>query len=181
MRKMMLLVCEDQVVGRLRLGETGLLQAAASGVRAARDGEQVFYSAVGGVRIGITELVEEEREPRFARRAVGGDERRDGVGGSAHEPVGDHLELGVGGRTGAADGRLKMASGALDEVEPRSQTVVARGAVCYGLYILEAGLAVLKELQGAVARIYRTQWRAGACGATLDARISLGKRASGKK
>jgi len=42
-----------RLFGRLRLGETGLLQAAASGVGAARDGEQVFYSAVGAFGLGL--------------------------------------------------------------------------------------------------------------------------------
>src|SRR5207253_1858035 len=99
---------DDDVVCRPRSIEARLLQAAGTGISAAGDGEQVFYSPVGRVGVGITELVKEEREPCFAHRTVGQDEIWDGVSAAIHDPVGDHLALGVrpdigedtGGRAG---------------------------------------------------------------------------------
>ncbi len=81
------------------------MQAATPRIGATGDREQVFHAAIGRVEVRIAKLVKEERETSFAHRAVGQDEIWDGVGAAIHEPVGDHLALGVQGRAGSARGR----------------------------------------------------------------------------
>src|SRR6266446_364160 len=141
---------EDYVVCRPRSIKAGLRQAAAAGISAAGEGEQVFYSPIGCIWVGIAELVKEKRETRLADRAVGLYEKWDGVGVAIHDPVGDHLALGIrpdirentGGRTGSARGRLRMTSSAGVQVEPWPQTWVVSGD---GLVLVELRESALEE------------------------------------
>ena len=90
------------------LREIRLRHHAACGVRAAGDGEERVDAAVGRVAeraVGIDEVW----KARFANRAIGREEIRDGVSGAV---VGGRDELRIYRRAGAADAGLRMATAA---------------------------------------------------------------------
>src|SRR5207244_10951590 len=139
---------EDDGGYRPRSIKAGLWQVAGPRISAAGNGEQVFHSAVGRVGIGRAVGVKKEWEPGFAHRTVGHDEKWDGVGAAIHDPVGDHLALGVGpdiredtgGRAGSARCRLRMTRPARVQVEPWSQTGVVSGNRLVLVELPESGL-----------------------------------------
>ena len=109
---------EDNVVGRLGLGEAGLRKAASARIGAAGDGVEVFDAAVRSVGIGVAVDIEEEREARLAHRPRAGDEGRNGVSRAVRGGIGN---LRVSCWAGTADGGRCMAGSAAPGVETWSQ------------------------------------------------------------
>ena len=110
---------EDKVVGCCSLGEAGLRKAASTGIAAASDGIEVLHPAIRTRSIRLAIGVEEEREARLAHRPRAGNERRNGVPGPIDGGVGD---LWIGGRTGAADCRLRVTSSTTAGIEARAKS-----------------------------------------------------------
>src|SRR5579862_612178 len=100
----------------LRLFEVWLRECAVARVAAAGDGEEAVNAAVGGVGDGRAVGVHGERETRFAHGTIRGDEKRNGIRGSAGVGgfdlrIGTDVGILSQRRAAAADGWLRMATG----------------------------------------------------------------------
>src|SRR5450432_634366 len=125
---------EDHVVGGHCLGKAGLRDIAGASVSAAGNGEEVFHSAVGSVRVGVAKLVKEEWETRFSYGTRRSDERRDSIPCAISRGV-SHLRVGCGGC--AANRRLSMAKGAASGVEARSKSSTGFDGAGNRIYFVE--------------------------------------------
>jgi hypothetical protein len=180
--------CEDHIIVGQLGGKVGLRYVAPRGIPASGDRVEIVDAAVQGlpallsVAVGSLLVVLASgsgcvHKPGLAHRAIGGDERRHGVSCAVH---GRHRDLGVDGRAGATDGRLRMTCRAGVCVVPRSQPDPALDRPRYRVDLLEAVKRGLEH--GQSGRVEPRQWPSRPCWPAAHSRVVrlLARRIAGK-